>query len=137
MEFQLLNFLCISRTLCKEDFFVVASHKMSTHHGLWLANDFELCFFEGCLHDTVIELNNEHELVETSECLCEQLHALNFVAVEPAAVHFPIFWAIYDFVSTEVFSWHELEASTKHEEGLLIDISIRIISILIKLKPGV
>lgn len=81
---NLLNFLNSALSFCKEDLFVVASHYVTSHHGLWLTNDFQTLVVQASLDDAVIKLHDQHVLYVATESLRDQLARLDFVAVEPS-----------------------------------------------------
>ena len=85
MELYLLDFLNSTLSFCKEDLFVVASHYVTSHHGLWLANYFQTLVVQTSLDDAVIKLHDQHVLHVATKPLCDQLACLDFVAVEPSA----------------------------------------------------
>ena len=108
MQLNLVDFLSVARGLRKEDLLVVASDHVTTQHGLWLADHFEDLLVERGLHDTVVELDDKHVLVETAESLRDELCALNLVIIESTAEPFHIFGGSSDRHSFRVHSGHHL-----------------------------
>lgn len=82
MEFNLENLFRVSHTLCIIDLLIVASHKVSTQHGFGLANHLKDLLVQRCLDDAVIELDNQHVIVVTSQRLGNKLRVLNLIIIE-------------------------------------------------------
>ena len=55
---------------------------MTSDHGFWLTNNFERIAIERCLHDTVIELKDNHILHDAITIIRYELGSLNFVGAK-------------------------------------------------------
>ena len=58
VELDLEKFVHIAWAFREEYFLVISSHQVPSDHGLWLADKLEEVTIEGCLDDTVVELND-------------------------------------------------------------------------------
>lgn len=67
MECELLDLFRDTLSCNKEDFFVVASDHVPTHHLFRWADDLEELLVERGLYDAVVELNDEHVLLHTAQ----------------------------------------------------------------------
>jgi len=85
VELELLNLFGIAGCLSEVNLFIVATNEVASDHGLRLTDHFEDLFVQGGLHDTVIELDDEHILLDTAQALSNELHALHLVVIEPSA----------------------------------------------------
>ena len=79
MELEHLDTVTVSGGLCEEYFFIVTTYKMAPDHGLRLADDVERLFVQAGLGDAVVELDDQHVLLNTLKALGHELHGLDFV----------------------------------------------------------
>ena len=85
VELELLNLFGIAGCLSEVNLFIVATNEVASDHGLRLTDHFEDLFVQGGLHDTVIELDYEHILLDTTQALSNELHALHLIVIKPSA----------------------------------------------------
>ena len=127
MELDLVDLLSIARAFCKENELVVAAHKMPPEHDLRLANDFKDWFVQRCLHDAVIVLNDEHVLLIATQRLGDQLSVLNLVVIEASTVSLDAFLGTWiDRLAILVLRRYLEQATAEDEQGLLVDIRVRV-----------
>ena len=95
---------------------------MASNHCLRFADYFELTRIEGRLHDTVIELDDQHVLIIVAECVSQKLNILNLVSAELPSITLRILRGVFYFFTALILCRHELELPTKQEERLLVHV---------------
>ena len=139
MELNLKYLIDIARALGKENLFIVASDQMPSDHSLWIADDFEKVAIERSLHDTVIELDNEHVLLVATEAFSDQLARLYLVIIVALLELDMLREPLLNLLASEVlFRRDHTDVPTENVESLLADIRVAIqLSTLMVLEPGV
>ena len=100
---------------------------MPPEHDLRLANDFKDWFVQRCLHDAVIVLDDEHVLLIATQRLGDQLSVLNLVVIEASTVALDaLFGTWIDRLTIFVLRRYLEQAAAENEQGLLVDIRVRI-----------
>ena len=124
MEFDLPNLVNVSTGLGKENLFIVASDQVPPDHSLRLADEPEEVAVQGGLHDTVIELDNQHVLFVGPERFRDELAGLNLVVVEALLVLDVTRQVLFDLVTLPVLGWNDANISTEDVERLLDDLFV-------------
>lgn len=89
------------------------------------------------MHDTVVELDYQHELLICAQSLCYQLTVLNFVIIESLTELQMVFKVLINSVPLPVLCWDNTDVTTKDEEALLVNVLISVVRLLVILEPGV
>ena len=138
MEFNLEYFVYFAACLSIEHFFIVASDHVSSFHLCWQANGFEKLAIQASLHNAIIELNNQHELLICSNCLRDQLTSLYLVIIISLTQHYMIFSILVNLVSSPILCWYNTNVTTKYVKTLLAYICVSLLRrLLIMMKPWV
>ena len=137
MELEFLDFHCVSDCLCKEYLLVVATDEVPPNHSLRLANDFELTIIKGCLHNAVIELNDQHVLLVVSELARQKLDVLNLVTAEAPGILLRIFWGVLYGLILLILRRYKLQFATEKKEGRLMNVLVLLTRLFHEFQPGV
>ena len=89
------------------------------------------------MHNAVIELDHEHELLVASDDLADQLAVLNFVVVESLSISSVVVIVLLDLLVRVIVSWDDADVAIEDVNGLLDDVFVRFVRLLIVSKPWI
>lgn len=111
---------------------------MPSDHGFRLADESEEVPIEGRLDNTVVKLQDQHELIVGAKLLRDQLARLNFIVIEPLFVLDQVLCILLDFVSVEVLSRDHPNVAAEDVDRLFDHIGVLLVNWLVEVvQPGV
>ena len=110
---------------------------MQSDHFLWLGDNFEEGSIERGLHNAVVELDHEHELLIASNHFADKLAVLHFVIVEALCIPSVVLVILSDNCVFIIMGRNDTDVSIEDVDRLLDDVFVSFVRLLTVLEPWI